>query len=210
MKQELKDYSKIPTEAFIYAAGFIDADGCITMHKAHPHNRYVFYCAFAQINGVSEVVLGWVRETFGGTISLRQPTQNSPKPQYAWELQGNRALPFLRGIAPFLKLKQYQAEIAIEFLETKARFYKAYMARGGPRNTSYTPEELDVLESYYQTMHGLHSKGAGQSYTKEEWLALNGKGEKDDEEENNQRRKEVLDGRTYANLPLPGMGLNDR
>lgn len=62
------------------------------------------------------------RARFGGSVRVRQYKKHPNwKPLWVWEIKDRNAEAFLKEILPHLRLKKYQAEIALELLELTPR-----------------------------------------------------------------------------------------
>ena len=85
-----------------YAAGFLEADGCIQIPST------------VKIANKNLKIMSWLKEVFGGTID----SKTTPVDCYEWQLHGLSAEEFLLKIKPFLKFKNKQLEIFMEYRET--------------------------------------------------------------------------------------------
>ena len=94
--------------------------------------------------------MAWLELNFGGNSSVRPRTGNN-KDYYYWVIYGHKAKDFLKQILPYLKLKQRQAEIAIEF--------QSNIFAGRNQHNSYTESELAIKEAQVILMHQLNKKG---------------------------------------------------
>lgn len=97
MKAELID--------LVYAAGFIEADGCF-----HLTNTSIGIRA----TNKNLTVLNWFKDTYGGEISSKV----SPTNCWDWNLHGYLASELCEDLLPYLKFKRRQAEVLIEFYST--------------------------------------------------------------------------------------------
>ena len=107
-----------------YIAGLIDGEGCI-------HATTVKYAGRASaiqvtITTTYKPVLEFVQSIFGGKIYNNQ-TRDKPfwKPIYRWTIYGEKAIPVLQSVKPFLIIKRGQAEIALRILASR-RFHSRY------------------------------------------------------------------------------------
>lgn len=122
-----------------YVAGLLDGEGCITASVTR--QRYTTLCLC--ITNTHRGVIDWLHGKLGGgTI---QVTENRNKPCFRWTLGNGQAIKeFLRVIAPHLKIKQRQAEIALSWeprmdAESTARLVAAIQALNRP--TRVLPSE---------------------------------------------------------------------
>jgi len=117
-----------------YAAGIIDADGCIHIGKLHDNRRkgrphYSLYVKLAQTDNEA---VNWISETFGGSVRsyfYKGKNYHGTKPMNIWNLYGQKAIDFLNIIKPYMKIKTKQIEIAGSF--SKVRFFNNRSRRKG-------------------------------------------------------------------------------
>jgi|SRR5262245_4655501 len=100
----------ISKEEWAYLAGFLDGEGCIQAYKTAKRARRP-KITIAQKDGE---VLFWIQETFGGGL-----WHNTKSGDYWLWYSDNLELTdwLLRGVLPFLKLKRYQALVAMALCE---------------------------------------------------------------------------------------------
>lgn len=130
-----------------YAAGLIDADGCITIGR-HFSKKYHYaeYRLEVIVNQTDGRAIDFLYGTFGGNLYRRNTTGNRRPFLYRWELVGEKGCKFLKQILMFLKIKREQAEIAIQFQSIR---YKG----GGNRFTNQ--HDRDRCEELYQRLKNL-------------------------------------------------------
>jgi len=110
-----------------YLAGIFDGEGSIVIHKNKPIKRMVnpTYVIEANVYNTNEWIIRQFHFSFGGGVHLQKrqmPSTHSGKcPIWVWQISANKALPFLKTLLPYLKLKRGQVEIAIKFQEEKVR-----------------------------------------------------------------------------------------
>lgn len=100
----------------IYTAGFFDGEGSIqilkykklTRAKAH---QYFMQVAVGQNDGAT---LDWMQERFGGGVYLVRRDGS-----FYWKTSNYAGYVFIKKIAPFLKYKKEQADLAIKFYEER-------------------------------------------------------------------------------------------
>ena len=106
-----------------YLAGFFDGDGCINISKSHPKHskspRHVLQVILAQAN--RPFLQMWAERTgIGKLYQFKSQTKlNNRQEMWHWRMTGQQAEDLLRLLMPFLLIKRAQADIAIEFRETK-------------------------------------------------------------------------------------------
>ena len=108
-------------EMIAYAAGFFDGEGHIRISKHSTRGSYML-----QITAVQAVrnPLPIFVELFGGTISSRTGlSRGKPRALYTWQASSASAERALMELIPYLRGKQDEATLALEFRKTfRAQF----------------------------------------------------------------------------------------
>jgi len=138
---------KQPSETdWAYLAGVIDSDGSIILTPVNPKKQPNSLRPIVSITNRDFAMLKWIKDTFGGWLStINHPSLGRPRWRIAYVLQisykqGCRGI--LQGILPFLKVKQRQAEIVLEFTNR-------------PNHIKYTSEEWQL----YHKVKELNMRG---------------------------------------------------
>jgi hypothetical protein len=98
----------------VYAAGYIDGDGCFYLGKTiQKHNQVVVYEYSIQAVSVKKPVLDIFATEFGGYVR-QKPDRANHKPAYCWTIKTTKSLEFALNIQPFLIDKKEQCRIYIE------------------------------------------------------------------------------------------------
>ena len=105
-----------------YIAGIVDGEGYISIitnsyitRYGNPGKQRIMRAGVGMTNPVIPMML---REAYGGTISFRKNGELW-KDRYDWNIYSKKALVFLKDILPYLIIKKEQAELAIQFQESK-------------------------------------------------------------------------------------------
>lgn len=127
---------KLKKQDCAYAAGFLDADGCVSVNKGW--NRYIkgrhFYFMSVRIANTSKTTMDWFSENFEGTVTICQVSGPKRKRTlWYWRIEAKKAVAFLKCVYPYLKVKKEQARLALEFQKTMSK------------NTKH-PTPIEVLE----------------------------------------------------------------
>lgn len=102
---------------YVYLAGLIDGDGCINASVAESNNQK-WYRLHISINSVNPKVIKRLEQLFGGKGSKRIRPHYKQGFIWEWRLILKQSVKnLLENVAPFLVIKQPQAEIGIEFLK---------------------------------------------------------------------------------------------
>jgi hypothetical protein len=135
-----------------WAAGFIDGEGCISIHK-HKSSRNPKYPRFTLRLTVSNTkvdVLNQCKEIFGcGTVTLDQLREDKNwKQGYRWTVTCDSASRVLKQLIPYLRVKRRQAETGIEF-----------QSRLTLKGKDLTDDEVLIRLGYWQTLKELNHVG---------------------------------------------------
>lgn len=130
-----------------YIAGLVDGEGCITAfrRKDSRSTRVSFSIAMC-----SRELLEWASAVFGGRVHEKNQSINkfhNWDQCYVWIASDKAALEILKIIAPYLKLKKTQAELAIQLAELKAA--------GRPHYPADYPKQLEIVDN----IQALNKKG---------------------------------------------------
>lgn len=107
-----------PVTDVAYIAGLFDGEGCITTYMSSPgSNRPRLSISLA---GCFKDTLDWIETIFGGTVRANK-NGSTNKIVYVWK-PGTipEKLVFLDAVAPFLREKRSQADLALAYLRVRA------------------------------------------------------------------------------------------
>lgn len=98
-----------------YIAGFFDGEGSILLSKEGTRIRLEL-----TVSQIDPRPLDFIAREFGGKVKFSANLARRPnaRPIYSIRLRGDSAEKMIRGMLPFLIVKQEQARIAIKFRET--------------------------------------------------------------------------------------------
>lgn len=134
----------------VYFAGLFDGEGCININHHKPQNgkkteQHTLRCHL----GMScENLVRSLGAKFGGSIKYRPIHLKNPKwkDQWVWTIESNQARDWLKLMLPYLRLKNREAEVAIEFQDM----------RQGNRGRIRVPQsELDNRQRYYELLRSM-------------------------------------------------------
>lgn len=135
-----------------YFAGLFDGEGTIGISRHKPSQRRVsmqhsFRCAVA----VTDEQMAKDFLIFGGSVCKKHHFPKHPKwkPQWTWSISCNQAKEFLLLLLPYLRLKENQAKLAIEFQNYRHRNNLAYHSKRLPQ------EELEKRDWYWRELRRL-------------------------------------------------------
>jgi hypothetical protein len=104
-------------ETLAYLAGLWDGEGCFTISyvKAKAHRVSPYWGAVASICMTNRIPLDILSETFGGVPHLRLRAGVEYKDIYEWKLWSLKAKNFAELLLPWLRIKDRQAKVLIDF-----------------------------------------------------------------------------------------------
>jgi len=131
-------------EILIYTAGLFDGEGCIIIQRSQPYKEKgqisPSYWLNVNVAMTDKATIDWLKGTFGGSIADQTSRKNRPnrQPYYHWRITSQNAIPFLKSILPYLRVKKEQAKLAIQFQSQKHK------------HTSHklTPQQIQWRESF--------------------------------------------------------------
>ena len=103
-----------------WMAGIVDGEGSIGVYRVKNEDRtYPYYNLRVQVGVTVGQDLSRFVEYFGGSQTLHKQRYPQSKPLVYWILTNGNALRVLKVLLPFLVWKRKQAELGIEFQESK-------------------------------------------------------------------------------------------
>jgi hypothetical protein len=126
-------------EDIIYAAAFMDGEGCITVRYSsvklkNGANQSAFASVTcSQADPYGGPVLKWFQERWGGSLRSKPEGKANARSAWEWCVVSHLAYKFIEDIRPWLKIKGPQADNALLVRELR-------LARG--RGNAMTPEEI--------------------------------------------------------------------
>ena len=103
-----------------YVAGFIDADGCISVNYSTVHRvktgkqktkrKAYFNVSVVIVQKEEKVVMAFFNQ-YGGTMNI---TKRGIHRYFRWTVSGKAVIPLLRAISPYIVEKQEQVNLALE------------------------------------------------------------------------------------------------
>uniref|UniRef100_A0A6M3L512 Putative HNH homing endonuclease n=1 Tax=viral metagenome TaxID=1070528 RepID=A0A6M3L512_9ZZZZ len=132
-----------------YAAGIIDGEGNIGVYS-NRNKAATFGLVYRMLVQVGMCEIGsvlFLKEIFGGSLTMQKPTSSSRRQRFHWCISTQQACIFLEAILPYLKIKQPQALLAMEFQERKK-------PRGGVPY-KLTIQEFSIQKNYSDKLKAL-------------------------------------------------------
>jgi len=91
----------------VYAAGYLDAEGCLRFNKT----------TVVSISNTYPLTLFWFQHLFGGAVREKVSVREQHRKCYEWYATGEAARECIREVLPFLKEKLPQAVILLQILK---------------------------------------------------------------------------------------------
>lgn len=130
-----------------YAAGLFDGEGCVQLYyRQSRHARHALNTALS-VSGVDLRPLNWLRERWGGTITIYDGSRENRRAVGRWIIYSEQADRFAHDIRPFLLVKLEQVDLWLEA--------RALMGRRGWRNAAMSDEEVAQREFLVQRVSDL-------------------------------------------------------
>jgi hypothetical protein len=149
-----------------YIAGFVDGEGYIGIIK--DSRRITFrrtdsYEAVIKIANTNKAIIDWFLNSYGGQVDMRV-FEGKSKDAYCWKLAGEKLIPFLDKVSPYLKIKRKQCEIVKALRNTYRPSSYTYIKRvtknGGSFVSKTTKDSiLKEREELYQKIRELNFRG---------------------------------------------------
>jgi hypothetical protein len=105
-----------------YFAGFLDADGGVSLYRRKDSKQSYELCVYAA--KVDREVLDLLAQRFGGRVSGPYQNGESGRPIFHWRCYSRKALAVLEVLRPWLVNKRPQADLGIAFYETVVGYGK--------------------------------------------------------------------------------------
>ncbi len=130
-----------------YAAGFVDADGYITLQRVHK-GRYRY--PYVQVTNADSDIIWFFDLHWDGRSRLRKNPGANHNDSFDWFLNGNAALKFLGEIRPYMQHRKKQQRVDIMLAEYK---------KVTPRNGKYTEEMVKAKLAFEESVMGIQMRG---------------------------------------------------
>lgn len=122
----------------IYMAGLLDGEGTIGIARSDTKGR--FRAPYISISSTTPEIIQWLKETYGGHVSIQKTYQDHHKQAWSWKLRNLSDLyDLLDNVLPFM-LEPDKIRRGTLILNE----YKAVT----PRNGKYTSEMLERKQEF--------------------------------------------------------------
>ena len=121
-------------EVLAYVAGFFDGEGCISIIGSD-YQGYHRWALQTQLAQKRPEVLYQCRDAFGGSV---HPARKDGSGGQSWQLSNKKAAAFLWLIRPWLRVKAFETQLALEY----------EVSRSNLHGIKLSPEELALREGF--------------------------------------------------------------
>lgn len=150
-----------------YLAGIIDADGSIGIKKSTYAMRVTgdstqpTYSERVMSRQVEAHAIELLHDTFGGYMGISKSSAPRGKPLHSWQVTDLKAYHCLVALAPYLRIKQYQAANAMELrlLKDQSRKERTAFGRGHVGGSIRPIHISEAMEQLYQNAKELNRVG---------------------------------------------------
>lgn len=125
-----------------YMAGFVDADGSISISTVAKHKRYI---PKVTVCNCDKRVVQLFASEFGGKVRKRVWKNKNWRPNYEWSLTCKKAAAVIEQLLPYLLIKKKQGQIALQATKLKAKS-SGVLKRWRPEEWFAIQEELQKLK----------------------------------------------------------------
>jgi hypothetical protein len=153
---EVTEVAQGPTLTdWVYAAGFVDGEGCIAIARAFvPRGERYYYSVQVVVTNRDREVFDWMHGIWGGWVVPVARGQENARPAWNWRCStGGSAKGFLLGIQPWLRVKRAQCDNALAMIDLLSRSRRTL----GPY--PILPEWLEQQEALYWIQRELNHRG---------------------------------------------------
>lgn len=98
-----------------YLAGVVDSDGFVSIHRSTRRGA-VYHAPVVGIAGTRREPHDLAASVWGGNVWVHNPG-GGYRPQFQWARQGKGAALIIADLAPFLRVKRDNAQLALDLFE---------------------------------------------------------------------------------------------
>lgn len=134
-----------------YTAGFLDADGSVTLEKTRKGLDWL-RAPLVSFYNCDKEILEYIQARWGGGIHSNKVASPQHNVSYHLTVGGHAAIDLLRDVLPFMRhtKKKLRAELIVE-----------HYVSCTPRNGKYTSEHIEKKIWLAEQVMGITMRGAG-------------------------------------------------
>ncbi len=122
-----------------YFAGIIDGEGCFTLTRP---SRQRFGGLRMQVGNTDPLLMQWIHNRFGGSLSLEQRRQVQHRPVWRWVAAAADLETLIPRLIPYLITKKRQAELTLAYRATLNSVSTSRRGRGVGRSTVRVSDDV--------------------------------------------------------------------
>lgn len=157
--QQRIEHEPIGPNQLAYVAALIDGEGSIGL-EAKTSGREASYYARVRVGMTDPAlpVLQWLHQEWGGSLLQSHRNPDRRRPIWTWSVTGTNAIPFLRQVLPYLRIKEDQARLVLE-----AERIRTDLPRRGPSGTraEWNSRARAECEAIKKKLTRLNERGSG-------------------------------------------------
>lgn len=159
-----RNVSQSRREVLAYAAGVIDSDGSVRIHRDSYAKRtgagQATYHEWVKLGQIEPQAVELLHEQFGGSRRVVVPRADTRQPLHSLEIVDRQAASLLGDVLPFLVIKRAQAQKCLELRNLKEQSRKARFAEGrGHRGAGPRPEWISAaMEQLFTDVAALNRR----------------------------------------------------
>lgn len=150
-----------------YLAGVLDSDGTIGVKKSTYSMRVIgdstapTYSERIHVRQVSREAVDLFAATFGGNVGVEDPHAKRGKPLFRWGITDKKAAACLAALAPYLRIKRWQAEncLSLRTLKEHSKTSRVAKSRGHAGRSHRSAEISAAMESHFVRAKALNRVG---------------------------------------------------
>jgi hypothetical protein len=136
----------------IYTAGFLDADGSVSLQKGRSTDPNYMRTPEVSFYNCDRTILDAISARWGGKVKSNKPTSEKHNVSFCLKVGGDAALRLLKEVVPYMlhQKKSLRAKLIVEH-------YKDCT----PRNGKYTPDLIERKTWLVEEVMGMTMRGVG-------------------------------------------------
>lgn len=129
-----------------YIAGFFDGEGSIGVYTNGSGGCHLKLQVVQTESIASYELLSELAQYYGGSVAHIKPWDKYVKWKYNWQVSSNKAAEFLQDVAPFLRLKWDQVQVALAWYRQRPPLKRSSMGTFLPRSPMSKELDIRVIE----------------------------------------------------------------
>lgn len=141
--RKLIDLSILPETDRAYIAGFFDGEGTVSMDSRGKNGKIIYIRPYLKIECTDKPVIEWFSKIFDRNLNEWEPSQPNRQNSYSVRVTSLRnVLKILSQLLPYLKIKQRNAQLLIQYCELRLKHLGEHKGWGPPK---YSEDEMKLF-----------------------------------------------------------------